>query len=488
MTLAPVDTDSSARRSHTEHAEHAGSDLRATLDTQRAAYAREPYPPLEVRRDRIQRLIGALTDQRNEIVRAVSADFGHRSKHESLVSEVFLPVSAGRYVLRNLKGWMRTEGRPTTFVFKPARSEVVPQPLGVVGIISPWNYPIQLALVPVIYALAAGNRVMLKPSELTPRTSEKMAEILGSLYPNDLVSVVQGDASVGAAFAELPFDHLLYTGSTRVGRLVMQAAAKNLVPVTLELGGKSPAIVHPEFPVERAAESLASAKLFNAGQTCVAPDYVLVRKDKADALCEAIASQAARMYPRLADNPDYTSVINERHKARLASYLDDARAKGASLVEINPANESFAGAASKMAPVLVRRPTEDMLLMQEEIFGPILPIVEVDSIDAALRYVNDHPRPLALYYFDTDGERIDRVVRTTHSGGVTINECMLHVAEEHLPFGGVGPSGMGAYHGREGFDAFSHRKAVFRQPRVNGRWLLLPPFGSRLERLLDWLI
>ena len=477
MSLAPVDPESSPP-----------PDLDKILETQRAAFTAAPFPPLEVRRERLEKLVAAILDRRAELADAISGDFGHRSKHESLMSEVFIPVSATRYILKHLKRWMRPERRGTSIALKPARTEVVPQPLGVVGIISPWNYPVQLALVPLAYALAAGNRAMLKPSELTPRTAEVMAEMLRGLYSDDLVAVVQGGPEVGAAFSGLAFDHLIYTGSTRIGRLVMQAAAKNLTPVTLELGGKSPAIIHPDFPIARAAESLAGAKLFNAGQTCVAPDYLLVRRDRADALCDEIVAAAGRMYPKLADNPDYTSVINDRHRERLGSYLADAREKGAKLVEINPSGESFAEAGNKMAPVLVRSPTEDMAVMQEEIFGPILPVVEVDDVAAALRYVNDHPRPLALYYFDTDKTRVDEVVRTTHSGGVTINECMLHVAEEHLPFGGIGPSGMGAYHGREGFDALSHRKAVFRQPRFNGHWLIQPPFGSRVERLLDWLL
>ncbi|MEZ4241181.1 MAG: coniferyl aldehyde dehydrogenase [Myxococcota bacterium] len=479
MSLAPVDPAAASVPSP--------EDLRARFEARAAFAARSP-----IRRCRsapsASKLIAALQDRRAEIIEAVRADFGHRSPHESLVTEIYMPVSAGKFVLRHLGQWMRREPRRTMLALLPARSSVVPQPLGVVGVMSPWNYPVQLALTPVIYALAAGNRVMLKPSELTPRTGDKMAEILGSLFPDDLVAVVTGGAELGASFSALPFDHVLFTGSTRVGRLVMQAAAKNLVPVTLELGGKSPAIVHDSFDLQRAGDALAGGKLFNAGQTCVAPDYVLVDKARADALCEAIAAGAARLYPRLADNPDYTSVINDAHRARLQHLLDDAKAKGARLVEINPAGEAFDGAGNKMAPVLVRGPTDEMEVMQEEIFGPVLPIVEVDGLEAALRYVNDRPRPLALYYFDDDPGRIDRVLTGTHSGGVTVNECMLHVAEEHLPFGGVGPSGMGAYHGREGFDTFSHRKAVFRQPRINGRRLVSPPYGSRIERLIDWLM
>lgn len=498
MSLAPVDANVAIHGSGQAQGPTASGsatsdpapDLESRFEALRAAFRSEPFPSLEVRRERIEKLISVMLDRRLELADAISADFGHRSKHESLMIEVFLPVTGARFVLKNLKSWMRPESRSVTLALKPARAEIVPQPLGVIGIISPWNYPVQLALTPLVYALAAGNRAMIKPSELTPRTGEKLAEILGSIFPQDLVGVVRGGADVGAAFAALPFDHLFYTGSTRVGRLVMQAAAKNLTPVTLELGGKSPAMIHPDYPVERVAESLAAAKLFNAGQTCVAPDYVLVHRDHADALSDAIVRQAARLYPRLADNPDYTSIINQHHRARLQSYLDDAKARGARLVEINPAGETFDTATShaRMAPVIVRNPTEDMLVMQEEIFGPILPIVEVGSTEEAMRYVAEHPRPLALYYFDTDRARIDSVITRTHSGGVTVNECMLHVAEEHLPFGGVGPSGMGAYHGKEGFDALSHRKAVLHQPRLNGRWLIHPPFGSRIDRLLDFLL
>jgi len=462
-------------------------DLKPKLDVLRRAFLAEPYPTYETRRARLEKLNGALLDRRDELADAISADFGGRSRHESLLAEIFLTSSNAKHLLANLKRWMRPESRSVSIALRPASAKVVPQPLGVIGVISPWNYPVQLALAPVLTALAAGNRVMLKPSELTPRTSAKMAEILGSIFPEDLVCVVQGPADVGAAFAELPFDHLLFTGSTKVGRLVMQAAAKNLTPVTLELGGKSPAVLHPDFPVERAAEAIVGGKLFNAGQTCVSPDYVLVHQGRADALCDAIAVATRKLYPRLAENPDYTAIVNARHRARLSGLLDDARAKGARLVEVNPAGESFAD-SPKLPLTLVRKPTDDMAVMQDEIFGPVLPIVEVPSVEAALRYVVDRPRPLALYYFDTDRTRIDRVVSTTHSGGVTVNDCMLHAADEHLPFGGVGPSGMGAYHGKEGFDAFSHRKSVLRQPRLNGHWLILPPYGARLERLLNWLL
>jgi coniferyl-aldehyde dehydrogenase len=458
------------------------------FETLRAAFRADVYPSYEVRRDRLQRLLAVLLDRQHELADAIDQDFGGRSKHETLIAETYVTVAALRFVLKSLKGWMKAEKRSVSLGLQPASASVLPQPLGVIGIVSPWNYPVQLALVPLVYALAAGNRAMIKPSELTPRTSAWLAEVLGGIYPSDLVSVVQGGADVGAAFCELPFDHLFYTGSTRVGRLVMQAAAKNLVPVTLELGGKSPVIVHPDYPLDKAADAIASVKLLNAGQTCVAPDYLLVTRDRADALVEAIRAAMVRMYPRLVDNPDYTSIVNAHHRRRIQGLVDGAVKMGATAIEVNPANEGFDGGTNKMAPVILRDVTESMDVMQEEIFGPVLPVVPVGSVDEAVRYVNDHPRPLALYYFDRDQARIDDVLRRTHSGGVTINDCALHVAEEHLPFGGVGPSGMGAYHGKEGFDAMSHRKAVLHQARVSARFLTLPPYTERTERILDWLL
>jgi len=462
--------------------------LRTVFDQHRAAFRAAPYPSRDERRGHLEKLRAVVLARADEITAAISVDFGHRSRHESMVSEVYLTVGAIKYILKHLHEWMADEVRPVTLALQPARAKVVPQPLGVVGVISPWNYPVQLALVPIAYALAAGNRVMLKPSELTPATSELLVSLLAEATDQGTVTVHTGGPEVGAAFSSLPLDHLLYTGSTQVGRLVMQAAAKNLTPVTLELGGKSPAVIHPDYPLDKAAASIATGKMFNAGQTCVAPDYVLVQADQADALTEALARAVALRYPRLADNPDYTSVVNARHHARLTGYLADAEERGARLVEINPAGESFAAAGNKLPLTLVRDPTDEMAVMQDEIFGPILPIVPVPDMEAAFAYIEQRPRPLSLYYFDRNNARVDDVVRTTHAGGVTVNDCMLHVAEEHLPFGGVGASGMGSYHGREGFDTFSHRKAVFHQPRFNARSLVAPPYGRTIERLLAWLM
>jgi acyl-CoA reductase-like NAD-dependent aldehyde dehydrogenase len=302
------------------------------------------------------------------------------------------------------------------------------------------------------------------------------------------VTVVTGGAEVGEAFSRLPFDHLVFTGSTRVGKLVMRAASENLVPVTLELGGKSPTIVGPDFNTRVAAERIIAGKMFNAGQTCVAPDYVMVPAGSRDAFVEAAKVSVAKMYPTLEKNPDYTTIVNDKHYARVRAYVDDAKSRGAKVVEINPAAEPLEPGTRKMAPTLVLDPTEDMLCMQEEIFGPVLPVMTYQKLDEAIAYVNEHPRPLALYYFGHDREAIDRVLAETTSGGVTVNETMLHVVQDDMPFGGVGPSGMGHYHAKEGFDAFSKKKAVFRQSRINTTGLLRPPYGKTVDRLLRFLI
>ncbi len=478
MSLAEVDT----------HVAEAIAAMQTQADVQRVAFRAQPYPDLHTRIDWLRRLEAACLDRRDLLADAISDDYGSRSRHETMVAEVFLTVTAIRHMIKHVKGWMKPRSRSVALTFKPGRAKIVPQPLGVVGIIAPWNYPVQLALLPLATALAAGNRVLLKPSELTPNTSQALADMLFDTFPADLVSTVLGGPEVGAAFASLPLDHLLYTGSTRVGRLVMQAAASQLTPVTLELGGKSPAIVHRDFDVVRAANSIAASKLFNAGQTCIAPDYVLLNRGSVAPFVAAIQAKVSSSYPTLVDNPDYTAIINARHRARLAGYLDEARTRGAEVIEINPAGESFDAASPKLAPHLVLGATDDMAVLQDEIFGPILPIVVVDDHEQAIAYVNDHPRPLALYVFDDDSRRVDRLLERTHAGGVTVNDCLLHIAQDDLPFGGVGPSGMGAYHGRDGFETFSHRKSVFYQPRVNASSLLHAPYGRTIERLLAWLL
>jgi coniferyl-aldehyde dehydrogenase len=458
------------------------------LSLQRQAFLRAGAPTLGQRKADIKKLMEAVKREAGGIAAAISADFGSRSRHETLLADVWPVLASARYTLRHLSLWMKPERVPVGLELLPASARILYQPLGVVGIISPWNYPFNLAIVPLIAALAAGNRVMLKPSELTPRTSEFMAAFLGKLFPAEKVATVLGGPETGAAFAALPFDHLFYTGSTAVGRQVMLAAAQNLTPVTLELGGKSPCIVAPDAPLASAAESIASGKLLNAGQTCIAPDYVLVPQQRREALIGHLQDAIGKFYPSLSENPDYTAIINSRHYARIAGYIEEARQRGARIVEINPSNEALSPEGRKIAPTLLIDPPDDLAVMHDEIFGPVLPIVSYGSLDEAIAYVNARPRPLALYFFGPDRASREKVLSRTVSGGVTVNDTLLHVAAEGLPFGGVGPSGTGAYHGEYGFQTFSHRKSVFLQNPINGTAMLRPPFGRLAGRMLKFML
>ena len=461
--------------------------LDALLECQRSAFALEMNPTVAVRKERLARLAAMGEKHAAQIVEAISADFGHRSPHETQMAELVMVGGTIRHAERHLKGWMKARRVPTALHYRHGSNRLMRQPLGVVGIVAPWNYPYQLALEPAVAAIAAGNRVMLKPSELAPRLSELLARMVAEFFAEDEMAVVTGDAQTGKSFTELPFDHLLFTGSTAVGRMVAQAAAKNLTPVTLELGGKSPAILDPSSDLATVAPRLAFGKLLNAGQTCIAPDYAFVPKDRIDAFVEQMQRTIARMYPRLADNPDYTSIVSDRHFARLQGLLEDARSKGARIVTINPAGETFDPARRKQPPVLVLGATPEMKLMQEEIFGPILPVLGYDRIEEAIAYINRHDRPLALYWFGSDGANRDKVLSQTISGGVTLNDCIWHFAQQNQPFGGVGASGTGCYHGEWGFRTFSKEKPVFDQPRLNGMFLMYPPFGKTFERMLALL-
>jgi aldehyde dehydrogenase (NAD+)/coniferyl-aldehyde dehydrogenase len=383
---------------------------------------------------------------------------------------------------------MRAERRPVSIWFLPGRARVMPQPLGVVGIIAPWNYPILLAVSPLAAALAAGNRALVKMSEFTPRTSALFARLVSLYFGADELSVVQGDAELAQAFARLPFDHLLFTGSTRVGYAVMRAAAGNLTPVTLELGGKSPAIVGPGYPLAKATERILVGKCMNAGQTCIAPDYVLLPKGSTAAFLEEARRVVDRCYPDMARSPDYTAIAGERHFARLAAWLAEAQAGGARVVPLSGSLLAADPATRRMPPQALLDVRDDLQVMQEEIFGPLLPVLEYDGLDEAIRHVNARPRPLALYYFDRSRSRIERILRETVAGGVTINDTILHIAQDHLPFGGVGHSGMGHYHGREGFETFSKKKSVFIQSPVNTVGLFKPPYGRLFDTLVRFLI
>jgi coniferyl-aldehyde dehydrogenase len=461
--------------------------LQQIFEAQRSAFRRK-MPGYAGRCDALRALEQALLKKKDAIVAAISDDFGGRAAEETLALELVPTLAEIRHAIAHLKSWIAPRRVPVSWQFWPARARVLYQPLGVVGVLSAWNYPLFLSLVPLANALAAGNHVMLKPSEFAPRTAELMRSMAAELYPADYVSVVLGEADTGSEFAQLPFDHLLYTGSARVGKLVMKAAADNLTPVTLELGGKSPALIHRDYPLENAAERILAGKLYNAGQTCVAPDYVLVPSDLRDEFMELARGVTTRMYPSLAANADYTRIINVRHYRRLLALLDDAQNKQARVIRINPAAEPCDETNRVFPPTLVTDVRDEMALMQEEIFGPVLPVVPYETLEEATEYVNARPHPLAFYYFDHNGERVQQVLEKTFAGGVTVNDCVFHVGQCGLPFGGVGPSGMGRYHGFDGFEEFSKKKGVFLQSRWTPLSLLRPPYGGTARRLLRFIV
>ncbi|KAF1712222.1 coniferyl aldehyde dehydrogenase [Pseudoxanthomonas kalamensis DSM 18571] len=463
--------------------ETAVPELRPTLERLRAAWqARKP--DLQQRRDDLQRLRDALKRRMDEMASVVAADFGHRSLHETRIADGMTVLTEIDHLRKHLRGWMRPRRVGVGWRFWPARAEVRPEPVGVVGVIAPWNYPVNLALIPLATAIAAGNHVYLKPSEHTPRTTEFLRELLAEVFPADRVAVASGGAEIGSAFAALPFDHLVFTGSTAVGRKVMAAAAAHLTPLTLELGGKSPAIVCDDYPLEQATARLATGKWFNCGQTCIAPDYVLINRSRRDAFVEALRQQALARYGDLSDPADYTRVVNDGQYARLQGYLDDAQARGLNVL-------TLAGRADPaqrlLPPTVVLDPGDDARVMQEEIFGPILPVIGVDSLDAAIDYVNAHDRPLALYPFSHRREQVEQILQRTLAGGVTVNDSLLHFGINALPFGGIGPSGMGAYHGRIGFDSMSKLLPILWQPRRAGSDMLKPPY-TKVARFIDFLV
>ncbi|MGC1711942.1 MAG: coniferyl aldehyde dehydrogenase [Methyloceanibacter sp.] len=461
--------------------------LHATLARQRAAFLRNGPPTLKQRRRDLVKLKEAIVVRKDAFVAALDTDFGHRARQESLMLDLGTTVGAINYLHNNLRRFMRAERRHVAAIFKPASAKVVYQPLGVVGIVSPWNFPVSLALTPLATALAAGNCVMLKPSEMTPATTDLLASLLAETFDEEQVAVVTGDANVGRAFSSLPFDHIFFTGSIPVGRAIMRAASENLVPVTLELGGKSPIIVDDGYSLRTAARRIAYGKCANGGQICTSPDYLLLPKGRMDHFIAAYLQEVDTLYPNIGDNPDFTSILNDRHFARLSGLVEDAKAKGARVIEIGTRHQGVSH-SRMFPPVLLIGVTDEMAVMQEEIFGPILPVVTYDSLDEAIAYVNARPRPLALYFFGTDKISQRLVVERTTSGGVLINDTILHYAQDDLPFGGVGPSGMGTYHGAEGFKTMSHPKAVFKQARFNLADLFRPPFGKVYDFLLNVML
>ena len=465
-------------------------DMIATLRTQRAAFTDELPVSMATRTDRLKRVRAMITDHADRFCDALSEDFGHRSRDQSMFTDIAGPVGAIDHALKHMARWAKPERRPIQFplALLGARAWVEFQPRGVIGVIAPWNFPVNLVVGPIAGAFAAGNRVMVKTSEFTPATAALFDEICPTFFATDELAFFSGGADIGKAFAELPFDHLLFTGATGIGRHILHAAADNLTPVTLELGGKSPAIIGAGADLNQAGERIAMGKMLNGGQICLAPDYVLTPAAQEAAIVESLKSAATAMYPSVLANPDYTSVVNDRHHQRLTDWLDDARAKGAKVEVVNPANEDFGSSNSRKMPLhIVRDVTDDMTLMQEEIFGPILPIVRYDGIDDAIDRVNRRDRPLGLYYFGPDKAERRRVLDRTIAGGVTLDDVVFHNAMEDLPFGGVGPSGMGSYHGQDGFRTFSHAKSVYKQTRLDFAKLagLKPPYGAKLRKTVS---
>jgi coniferyl-aldehyde dehydrogenase len=460
--------------------------LGASFGRLRDASRREVAVDAATRKHRLRRLLQLVDDRTEDFAEAISADFGHRSIHETRLAEALVVESAIKFALRSLDHWMRPKAIRTGWQFWPGSNRLIAQPLGVVGIIAPWNYPLQLTLAPLVGALAAGNRAMIKPSELVPRFSALLSRAIADRFDAGELTVVEGGPEISHALAALPFDHLVFTGSTRVGRLIAETAASNLTPLTLELGGKSPTIIDRSADIGEAARRIAFGKLLNAGQTCIAPDYVLCPRGREGAFADAFFSATTTLYGKDLANDDYTAIITPSHYDRLAGLLNDAANKGGR-IEIHTGSVAEGKASRKFPPALILSTTQEMLVRQEEIFGPVLPIIPYDETDDAIAHVNRGERPLALYWFGTDARARDKVLNHTVSGGVTVNDCLLHIAQERQPFGGVGASGMGCYHGEWGFRRMSKEKPVFLQARRSGTSLLQPPYGPTFDRIMALL-
>ncbi|MFT5137182.1 MAG: coniferyl-aldehyde dehydrogenase [Arenicella sp.] len=457
--------------------------LKELFSRQKSAFSNNLMPSAEQRIGHLKALKKITIKYKDQLADAVDEDFSCRSKDETLIAEVLTSVEGINMAIKQTRKWMQPSKRSVSMLFAPAKNEVRYQPLGVVGIIVPWNYPIFLALGPLVAALSAGNRAMIKMSEFTPNLNRVFKAMIAEVFEENRVCIIEGEADAAIAFTEQPFDHILFTGSTAVGRFVMAAAAKNLTPVTLELGGKSPAIVSNHVPMKDAVERICFGKSLNAGQTCVAPDYILVPKKKEQEFVTAYTKAFKKMYPTLKDNNDYTAIINDRQHQRLTGLLADAEAKGAKLTTINSANEDLS-TGRKLAPVILQNMSPDMSIAEEEIFGPILPIIAYDNLNEAIEYINDRPRPLALYYFGYNKTEQDHVLDNTHSGGVCVNDTLMHLAQEDMPFGGVGDSGMGHYHGKEGFLTLSKAKAVHRKGRCTTGYLAFPPYNNSIRKMI----
>jgi len=456
------------------------TDLHLILENQRSAYLAAPFPSESLRKQQLLALKAALLKHKDKLVKAISTDFGSRSSDETLLADVMPTIKAIDHAVKHLRDWMKPEKRQVPLMFQPATSLIAFQPLGVIGIMSPWNYPVFLSLGPLVAVIAAGNRAMIKPSEYTPYSNRIINDIIKDAFSSDEVCMVEGNAELAAGFSGLAFDHLIFTGSTNVGKLVMAAAAKNLTPVTLELGGKSPALIAPDVSVDFAVERMLYGKCLNAGQTCVAPDYVLCPEAMQESLVNAFKKQFVELYPDI-NCGDYTSIINDGQFSRLQTWLDDAKDKGAKIISMCDKSENL---PRSMPLQLLLNTNSSMKVMQDEIFGPLLPIVTYRSLDDAIEKINLNSRPLALYLFTLDKQTETKILTTTHAGGVCINDTVTHVAQEDLPFGGIGASGMGKYHAKEGFLTFSATKPVFKRGRFNSAKAAFPPYGKLIHKLI----
>jgi coniferyl-aldehyde dehydrogenase len=468
------------------------NEMKRVLELQKQLNITEGAPSAALRADRLDRCMAMVSAYKKEIVESMQDDFGNRDPIMSATTEVDSVIGPMVHAKKNLKKWMKSEKRKASIAgtgpllsLTGAKAVINYQPKGVVGVISPWNFPVNLALAPLAGIIAAGNRVMLKPSELTPSSSDLMKKMINEYFDESEIAVFTGDPAVGAAFSALAFDHMLFTGGTEIAKHVMRAAADNLVPLTLELGGKSPVVVGQSSKMQDVAQRVMQGNTMNAGQICLAPDYALVPEGRVNEFVDAAVSVTSEMFPEMKDNDDYTSIINQKHYDRIQGYLTDAKEKGAEVVEINPGNEDFSQQPHhKIPPTIVLNPTEDMQIMQEEIFGPVLPVKTYSNVSESVDYINSKDRPLGLYYFGKDKKEQDFVLNNTTSGGVTVNDVISHIQMEDLPFGGVGPSGMGSYHGHDGFKEFSHAKATYTQSIFNLMKIagLVPPYKKKEEK------
>ncbi|MEO0412853.1 MAG: coniferyl aldehyde dehydrogenase [Pseudomonadota bacterium] len=465
------------------------ADMQACLAAQKTAFDAEGYPSKALRIDRLRRAHDLLGQFEAQICDALMEDYGYRSKEQSFFVEVMTTAKPFRDAIKNVGRWMKPEKRSAGFPFNMAgaSAEVRYQPLGVVGCISPWNFPVNLTFMPLAGILAAGNRAMVKPSEFTPNTAELMREMFASAFTPEEIAVFTGGPDVAAAFSALPFDHLLYTGGENVAKHIMRAAAENLVPVTLELGGKSPVILGKGANLKLAADRILFGKIFNAGQVCLSPDYLFVQKNEIDSVAAALVSAAENAVPKERGPQDLVSIVNARHAERLRGYTAQAKDAGTRVIELDWTGGQSDAQANMVPITLLIDPDDDQLVMREEVFGPLLPIKTYDTLGDVSAFIRSRPAPLALYYFGSDQDEIEHLLGNTRSGGVTVNDVIMHYTIDDLPFGGVGASGMGAYHGFDGFKQFSHARAIYRQSKLDVAGALRPPYGPTFQKMSRFL-